>query len=112
MTSSTKDDVVITMHPFEGLRYGSERLAKAKLAKQINAVLAERGLTQQDAAELLGMTQPETSQLSHGRLSGFSFDQLYRCLYALDINVEVTLRKHRQQSQEPAGILVHSILYP
>lgn len=102
-----KDDAVITMHPLEGLKHGDERLAKAKLAKQINALILERGLRQQEASELLGITQPEVSQLSNGRLSGFTFDRLYRSLHALDMDVEITLKKHIPANQEPAGIFVH-----
>lgn len=108
MKNTTKDDAVVTMHPFEGLKHGSERLAKAKLARQINALLKERGLKQKESAELLGITQPEVSQLANGRLSGFTFDRLYRCLHALDMDIEVTLKRHATFSQTPAGILVHS----
>ena len=101
------DGIVTTAHPFEGLKYGDELLAKAKLAKQINALVRERSLKQQSAAELLGITQPEVSQLANGRLSGFTFDRLYRCLYALDMDVEITVRKHVSINREPAGIAVH-----
>ena len=108
MRNATKnDDIVTTAHPFEGLTDGNERLAKAKLAKQINALIQERGLKQQSAAELLGITQPEVSQLANGRLSGFTFYRLYRCLYALDMDVEIRLRKHIHINHEPAGIFVY-----
>jgi predicted XRE-type DNA-binding protein len=39
----------------------------------------------------LGITQPEVSKIANGRLSGFSFDRLYRCLHALDMDIEVTV---------------------
>ncbi len=108
MTDTTNDDAMITQHPFEGLPHGDERLAKAKIARQINALLQEKGLKQKEASELLGITQPEVSQLANGRLSGFTFDRLYRCLHALDMDVEITLKKHIPINQQPAGILVHS----
>ena len=108
MKNAIKDDgIVTTMHPFEGLKHGDERLAKAKLAKQINALIQERGLKQKSAAELLGITQPEVSQLANGRLSGFTFDRLYRCLYALDMDVEIRLKKHVHINDEPAGVFVY-----
>lgn len=102
------DDVVITTNPFQGLKQGDERFAKVQLAKKINAIIQERGLKQQNASELLGVTQPEISQLANGRLSGFTFDRLYRCLYALDMDVEIILKKHIPVSHEPAGIFVHA----
>lgn len=70
-TARNEDAVVITSHPFEGLVNGEERLAKAQLAQQINTLITERRLTQKVAAELLGITQPEVSQIANGRLSGF-----------------------------------------
>ena len=107
MTNTTHDDVVITAHPFEGLENGSERLAKAQIAKQINSHLESRGLKQAKAASLLGITQPEVSQLANGRLSGFTFDRLYRCLIALNMDVEIVIKEHASNNQ-PVGIAVFS----
>jgi len=104
--SHDDDEVVITAHPFEGLANGEERQAKAQLAHQINTLITERGLTQNLAAELLGITQPEVSKIANGRLSGFSFDRLYRCLHALDMDIEVTVKKHVPTGNETAGIHV------
>lgn len=108
MTNTKRNDdaVVVTSHPFEGLINGKERLAKAQLAQQINTLITERGLTQKVAAELLGITQPEVSQIANGRLSGFSFDRLYRCLHALDMDVEITVKKHIPIDNDTAGIHV------
>ena len=83
--------VVLTEHPFDGLKDGEERLAKAEIARLINRLVLERGLKQKEAAQLLAITQPEVSQLANGRLSGFSFDRLYRCLQRLGIDVEIAL---------------------
>jgi predicted XRE-type DNA-binding protein len=108
-TISNEDAVITTAHPFEGLSNGEERLAKAKLARQINALIKERSLKQMAASELLGITQPEISQLSNGRLSGFTFDRLYRCLCALDMDVEITVKKHIPIGNEAAGIHVSNL---
>lgn len=108
-TSNNDDKIVTTAHPFEGLAHGEERLAKAKLARQINALIKERGLKQMAAAELLGVTQPEISQIANGRLSGFTFDRLYRCLYALDMDIEITVKKHVPTGDDKAGIHVSSL---
>lgn len=98
--------IVETTHPFEGLPDGDERFAKVKLAGRINDRIAEYGLKQREAAELLGITQPEVSNLSMGRLSGFTFDRLYRCLVALDMDVEIFVRKHPSRAKAPAGVYV------
>lgn len=98
--------VIETAHPFEGLPNGGERLAKARLAMQINERIRERGIKQKEAAELLGITQPEVSNLGKGRLSGFTFDRLYRCLNALNMDVEISIKKYTARKKTPAGVHV------
>ena len=108
-TTQNEESVITTTHPFEGLVNGEERLAKARLAQQINALIKKRGLKQQAAAELLKITQPEVSQIANGRLSGFTFDRLYRCLFALDMDVEVIIKKHNPIANTMAGIQVSTL---
>ena len=66
-----------------GLRNPPEALAKAQLARRICALLGERGLTQAQAAAVLGLDQPKVSALMRGKLQGFSVERLFRCLKAL-----------------------------
>ena len=75
-----------------GLPDADERLAKADLAIEIGRVISERGLTQSDAAELMGVDQPKVSALVRGKLDGFSMERLYRYLNALGRDVEIVVR--------------------
>ncbi|MEI6133258.1 MAG: helix-turn-helix transcriptional regulator [Bacillota bacterium] len=112
MTNITHTDdgsITSTSHPFEGLPNGEERFAKVQIARQINLLIEERGLKQKEASELLGITQPDVSNLANGRLSGFTFDRLYRCLFALDTDVEIILKKHAPNDVTPAGVHVSYI---
>jgi predicted XRE-type DNA-binding protein len=67
-------------------------LAKAQLVQRIRALIAERGLTQAKAAELLGLDQPKVSSLVRGRVEGYSIDRLFRFLTALGQRVEISVR--------------------
>ena len=98
--------VIETVHPFEGLPNGDERLAKVNLAAQINDRIKARGIKQKEAAELLGITQPEVSNLGKGRLSGFTFDRLYRCLNTLDVDIEIAIKQRSTRARTTAGIHV------
>lgn len=69
-----------------------EALLKAQLAYRIRAIIQDRGLTQAQAADLLGIDQPKVSLLMRGRLSGFSVDRLFRYLTALGQKVEITVK--------------------
>src|SRR5438128_10517845 len=75
-----------------GLAEPEELLAKAELMRQIGTAIQERGLTQAQAAEILGVDQPKISALLNGRLSGFSMDRLVRFLVALDRDVQIVVR--------------------
>lgn len=75
-----------------GLAEPETALAKAELARRINAIIRERGLKQTEAAELLGIDQAKVSALSHGRLAGFSTDRLFRFLNALGRDVQIVIR--------------------
>lgn len=75
-----------------GFENPAEELAKAQLARMIDAVIAERGLTQLAAAKLMGIDQPKVSHLLHGRLGGFSTQRLMEFLTALGLDIEIVVR--------------------
>lgn len=81
-----------------GLSNPQERMAKADLAIQINDLIAHKKLTQKAAAQLLAIDQPKISDLSRGRLAGFSLERLFRFLNILgqDVIIKVTPKKKAQ----------------
>lgn len=74
-----------------GLPNPDELLVKAELVHRISELIAERQLTQIEAAEVLGIDQPKVSALMRGKLSGFSTERLFRFLNALGNNVEIRI---------------------
>jgi predicted XRE-type DNA-binding protein len=74
-----------------GLPSPDELLVKAELVYRINELIAERQLTQREAADILGVDQPKISALIRGKLSGFSTERLFRFLNALGNNVEIRI---------------------
>jgi predicted XRE-type DNA-binding protein len=60
-----------------------ELQVKADLAYEISQTIDQRGLTQVEAAEMLGVDQPKVSALVRGHLDGFSMELLSRFLNAL-----------------------------
>ncbi len=75
-----------------GLPEPEERLAKAMLSRQIDKEIEARGLTETQAAELLGIAQPDLTNIIHGRLSDWSIERLIRLLNRLGQDVEITVR--------------------
>jgi predicted XRE-type DNA-binding protein len=86
-----------------GLPDADDRLAKAELARQIGAIIRERGLTQKAAAQALGIDQPKVSALLAGRLSGFSLEQIARFLTLLGRDVQIVVRE--TSASTPTGRL-------
>jgi predicted XRE-type DNA-binding protein len=72
-----------------GLPDADELYAKSMLSILIARTIRDRGLTQTDAARLLGTTQLKISELFRGRLSGFSLERLFRFLNALGKSVRI-----------------------
>jgi predicted XRE-type DNA-binding protein len=88
-----------------GLPDSEELLAKARLASAISDIITGRHLTQTEAADLLGTSQPKVSNLMNGRLDGFSLERLARFLNILDRDVEIIV-KRRPRSRKDARLLV------
>lgn len=74
-----------------GLPDAEELLLKAKLVSKIAQLIEEKGLTQLQAAERMGLDQPKVSHLLRGKLSGFSADRLLTILNRLGHSVEVRI---------------------
>jgi len=89
-----------------GLDQPEELKLKAKITRTINTILKQRGLKQVAAAKLLGISQPQVSALTNGKLYRFSVEKLFSLLNALDRDIEITIKKHPIRSKEPAGIHV------
>ena len=70
-----------------------ERLAKAKLASAIQDAIEVRGLTQVQAADLMGVDQPKVSKIVRGRLSEFSTERLMSFLVRLGLDIEIIIHK-------------------
>jgi predicted XRE-type DNA-binding protein len=75
-----------------GLPEAGQELLKAKLTMQIHKLIKSRGLTQAEAARLLGTTQPQMSALMRLRPVSVSVGRLMEFLTVLGQDVEVTVK--------------------
>jgi predicted XRE-type DNA-binding protein len=74
-----------------GLENANDLLFKADLAHAINNQIRLRKLTQVQAAELAGLTQPEISRIARMKTDGFSQERMQNALRGLGIDVEIRL---------------------
>ncbi len=75
-----------------GLRDAEVHLLNAQLVSRLDDILRARGLTQSAAAKLLGVAQPDLSNVLRGRFRGYSVERLLRLLTALDQDVTIAVR--------------------
>ena len=78
-----------------GLPNAEEHLLKASLVVQLHRLIKARKLTQVAAAKLIGIKQPDLSNILRGHYQGFSLERLMRMLTAFDQDVEITVRPRR-----------------
>lgn len=78
---------------------------KARLTLQIYRLIKQRGLTQTEAGEILGIKQPHVSSLMRGQSGAFSVERLMDFLTALGQDVEITVRPTRKDHGEVSVVV-------
>lgn len=86
---------------------GAEFRARVDLAAALTAEIRRRGLSQKRAAGILGIHQPDVSNLMGGKVEGFSQERLQRLLnrLGLHVHVQVGMRSGRGR----AGVSVEDV---
>jgi predicted XRE-type DNA-binding protein len=85
-----------------GIPNAEEHLIKAQLVFKIDTIMKDRGLKQVEAADLFGIRQPDISKMLRGEFRQFSVERLLRFLVALDQDVEIVIKPHRNRNNAPA----------
>ncbi len=101
-TTKRHDELVVERssgNVFADLGYPNpeEALAKARLSSIIAEILKRRGLTQTQAAKLLGVDQPKVSRLMRGRVREFSLERLIHFLGALGRRVDIVIHSTKRK---------------
>jgi predicted XRE-type DNA-binding protein len=73
---------------------------KARLACRIGDIISHMHLTQQQAAEILGISQSKLSGLLRGKFRGISEVKMIECLNLLGRDVEIIIRKTSQKQSK------------
>ena len=85
---------------FRDLGFPAEEAEKlrirAELMARLGRVIEDEGLTQGEAARLLGVSQPRVSALVRGKIDLFSIDSLVKMLSRAGVRVTVTARARKR----------------
>lgn len=92
-----------------GFRNPKQELLKAKLTIEIYRLLKSRGVTQQEAAKLLGTTQAQVSALMRCKPVSVSVGRLMEFLTILGQDIQVTVRPAaRRKSGDMSVVVQHA----
>jgi predicted XRE-type DNA-binding protein len=83
-----------------GVENSEEELAKAKMAYAISRIIKERGLTQTQAAQILGTNQARVSDIVNAKVTSISYDRLIKFLRALEYTVTFEIVPIREYEQK------------
>ena len=81
-----------------GHESADEMWVKAQLATKIGEIIQARKWTQQQAAEVLGMTQPRLSKMLRGQFRGISEAKMLDCLTRLGRDVQIVVGPARKRA--------------
>ena len=110
-TKSLSHDITIEAgsgNPYAdlGLPEAEDMRVRADLARQIAQIIKGRCLTQQGAAQLLGMTQPKLSEMLRGRFRGISQTKMIECLNRLGRDVNIVVCKAGRRAVGHTQVMV------
>lgn len=83
-----------------GVADSEEHLVKAGLVVKIDRIIRQRGLTQNAAAQAMGIDQPRVSAMLAGQFRGYSVERLMRFLVAPGQDVEIVVKPRKRPAAE------------
>jgi predicted XRE-type DNA-binding protein len=91
-----------------GFRNSKQEMLKARLTVEIYKLLKKRGVTQNEAARLLGTTQAQISTLMRCRPVSVSVGRLMEFLNLLGQDVEVTVKPASRRKAAGMSVVVQA----
>ena len=81
-----------------GMADADEMIVKAQLATKIGEIIRHRKWSQQQAADVLGLTQPKLSKMLRGQFRGISEAKMLDCLIRLGRDVQIVVSPARRKA--------------
>ncbi len=92
-----------------GLKNHEEMETKSNLVMEISKVIKKRKLTQTQAAETIGISQPKLSELLSGRFRGYSVERLIHFLNELGQDVDIVVKAKPRNRSKARVSVYHSV---
>jgi predicted XRE-type DNA-binding protein len=96
----SKNEKAKSVYAELGFPDAEEMLVKAQLVMKIAQILRERAWGQQQAAKVLGLTQPKLSKMLRGQFRGVSEMKMMDCLVRLGHEVRIVVGPEKKAGAE------------
>lgn len=73
---------------------------KSDRALAIYRTIQSRGLSQSEAATIMGVDQAKVSAIIHSKLKGITMERLLHCLNDLDLSVEIRVTRKPSRAKQ------------
>jgi predicted XRE-type DNA-binding protein len=84
-------------------------LLKAQLVARVQDVVRSRKLTQVQAAELMGVSQPDVSRMLHGQFRDISVERLVIFLTRLGCDVDIVVKPTKKRAFAPIHLEAETV---
>ncbi|MGQ3045860.1 MAG: helix-turn-helix domain-containing protein [Niveispirillum sp.] len=101
MTANSIDQRTGNVFADLGMPDPESHLLKAQLVARLASVLKDQGLTQADAAQRVGVSQPDISRLLCGQFRDISVERLLRMLVRLGCAVDIVVKPTSDAAPTP-----------
>jgi len=92
-----------------GMADANETIVKAQLATKIGEIIKGRRWSQQQAAEVLGVTQPKLSKMLRGQFRGISEAKMLDCLLRLGRDVQIVVGPARRAASSGQMAVIFTV---
>lgn len=82
-----------------GIADAETHLLKAKLVSRLQSLIEGHRLTQTQAAEVMGIGQPDVSRMLRGHFRDFSVERLMRFLTAFGCDVDIVIHEKGKKAK-------------
>ena len=72
---------------------------RSRMMEALIVHIRDKKLTQAKAAQMMGVSQPRISDLTHGKIGLFTIDTLVNMLTAVGLTVDIDIRPTRAKSK-------------
>lgn len=92
-----------------GVPDAGEHHVKSGIVAEIYKIVKSRRLTQVQAAEVMGITQPQVSRMFRGHFREYSVLRLINFLTVFDRDVDIVIRPHEKKRRARGQVTIQAM---